>query len=219
MVAQRLTASGTGESGSPQAVARIGSELDEPATYTILVRPVAVNVWVARSYEGEAPEHGDDWVACCNVRAERWVLDDDLAVLHLGSPATTRKVAHLFAGEGRFPTETHRQFERLLVGMGFTHRYQERSLGDGRFMVLVVDLMTGKREVRIVSCENSNGSCAEAPGPVGPQTAQALGLDWEKIKEGARRLLPMAKTLAGLTANTYDDAFVAFVEALLTGQP
>ena len=191
--------------------------MTEPSRYTILMRPVAVNVWLARSYPGDAPRYGDDWLACCNVRAERWVLDDDLSVLHLGGPGTTRRVAHLFAGEGKFPPETHRQFERLLVGMGFTHRYQERSLGGGRFRVLTVDLVTGKREVKIMSC-NSDQPC-EAPGPVGPQTAQALGLDWEKIKEGARRLLPMAKTLAGLTANTYDDAFVAFVEALLAEQP
>lgn len=49
------------------------------------------------------------------------------------------------------------------------------------------------------------------------EKAEAVGLDWEKIKQGIARLLPLAAVLARLTPNPYDDMAVAFLRSLVEG--
>lgn len=45
--------------------------------------------------------------------------------------------------------------------------------------------------------------------------AAAAGLDWDKVIEGAKRLLPILKAVSAATVNTYDDAVVAFLEHVI----
>lgn len=52
------------------------------------------------------------------------------------------------------------------------------------------------------------------PMPAG--VAMPANVDWEKVKEGLRRWLPMLKLIAMTTNNKYDDAVVQFLETLLS---
>lgn len=45
--------------------------------------------------------------------------------------------------------------------------------------------------------------------------AAAAGLDWDKIKQGLVRFLPVMATVAAMTKTPYDDMAVAFLQQLL----
>lgn len=47
--------------------------------------------------------------------------------------------------------------------------------------------------------------------------AAAAGLNWDDVKKGLARILPVAETVAKLTPNKFDDAAVAFLKAVLAG--
>ena len=47
---------------------------------------------------------------------------------------------------------------------------------------------------------------------------EAVSISLDDIKEGLRRMLPVLKTIAAITPNPYDNAFVAFLEVLLKDQ-
>ena len=50
-----------------------------------------------------------------------------------------------------------------------------------------------------------------------PMQAAAVGagLNWDLIKEGAKRLLPVAELIAANTANTVDDELVKYLRLIL----
>lgn len=45
--------------------------------------------------------------------------------------------------------------------------------------------------------------------------AESSGLDWDNIKRGIERLLPVLETIARLTPNPYDDAAVMFLRTVI----
>lgn len=49
--------------------------------------------------------------------------------------------------------------------------------------------------------------------------AEAVGLDWDAVKKGLARVLPIIKPIAKLTPNPFDDALVLFLESLLVARP
>lgn len=59
------------------------------------------------------------------------------------------------------------------------------------------------------------GSFWWLPEEEGYPVAEATQFTFDDIKEGLRRLLPVVKTIAMITPNPYDNAFVAFLEVLL----
>jgi len=54
--------------------------------------------------------------------------------------------------------------------------------------------------------------------PIEPMQAQAesVGLNWDDVKQGLTRLLPILETIAKLTPNKYDDAAVEFLKKIVT---
>lgn len=52
------------------------------------------------------------------------------------------------------------------------------------------------------------------PHPMAAQ-AQAVGLNFDDVRSGLKRLLPIMKSVATLTPTKVDDAAVAFIESLL----
>jgi len=44
-------------------------------------------------------------------------------------------------------------------------------------------------------------------------------MEWETIKAGLRKLLPVMKVAAAITPNRVDDAAVRFLESLLAADP
>lgn len=41
------------------------------------------------------------------------------------------------------------------------------------------------------------------------------GLDWDRIKRGIERMLPVIETISRLTPNPFDDAVVMFLKVIL----
>jgi hypothetical protein len=59
---------------------------------------------------------------------------------------------------------------------------------------------------------------AEKKTPDPLAAAAAAGLSIDDVRKGLVRLLPVLKTIAALTPNTFDDAAVAFIESLLAAK-
>lgn len=45
--------------------------------------------------------------------------------------------------------------------------------------------------------------------------AEEVGLDWDKVRKGLERMLPILSTIAALTPNQFDDLAVAFLKLLV----
>lgn len=66
------------------------------------------------------------------------------------------------------------------------------------------------------TCSHVSAAHAEMEAKV-KGGAEAVGLDWSRVKRGLERLLTIAEPIARLTPNPYDDAAVAFLRSLLNG--
>lgn len=62
---------------------------------------------------------------------------------------------------------------------------------------------------------NENNEANKSSFPSTEEKAKEVGLNWEEIKEGFTRFLPVLETVANMTDNKFDNAVIEFIKVMI----